>query len=94
MGFEHDDASPSGFTAVCALLPQTVILVTQRELEDEPRLLRCVAADICTLMCVLCAGYAGVIRTVCVIVGARYRCRCDPDRLAGVAGGLLHALAR
>ena len=97
MGFEQYDAAPCALTAVHAVyaqVRQTEILATQKEPEDEPRLLGCGAPEICTPMCVLCAAYAGMIRTVCVIVGARHRCRCDKERLAGVAGELLHALAR
>ena len=80
--------------AVYAQVRQTMVLATQREPRDGTWLLRCVAVETCTLMSVLCAGNAGVIRTVCVIVGARHRCRCDKERLARVAGELLHALAR
>ena len=62
------DATPSALTAVHEMR-QTVMLATQRELQDVSWLCRCVADDeVCALMCVWCAGTAGVIRAVGAIV--------------------------
>ena len=67
LDLEQDDASPSGLTAahaVYAQVRQTMMLATQRELQGVPWLLRCVAVEVCALMCVLCAGFVGVISAV------------------------------
>ena len=71
LDLEQDDASPSFLNSVhaaCAQVRQTMMLVTQRELQGVPWLLRCVAAEVCALMCVLCAGSVGVISAVGAIV--------------------------
>ena len=68
---EQDDASPSGLTAaraVYAQVRQTMMLATQRELQGVPWLLRCVAAEVCALMCELSAGSVVVISAVGAIV--------------------------
>ena len=74
LDLEQDDASPSFLNSVhaaCAQVRQTMMLVTQRELQGVPWLLRCVTAEICALMCELCIGSVAVSSTVCVIVAAR-----------------------
>ena len=45
-----------------------MMLVTQRELQGVPWLLRCVAAEVCALMCELGAGSVVVISAVGAIV--------------------------
>ena len=96
LDLEQDDASPSFLNSVhaaCAQVRQTMMLVTQRELQGVPWLLRCVAAEICALMCELCVGSVAVISTVCVIVGARLlHMRTGPVGRHGRRP--LHALAR
>ena len=62
---------PHHLSALIAVheMRQTVMLATQRELQDVSWLCRCVADDeVCALMCVWCAGTAGVIRAVGAIV--------------------------
>ena len=47
-----------------AQVRQTMMLAIQRELQSVPWLLRCVADEVCALMCVLCAGFVGVISAI------------------------------
>ena len=61
-------SSLTGVHAACAQVRQTMMLVTQRELQGVPWLLRCVAAEICALMCELGAGSVVVISAVGAIV--------------------------